>query len=125
VFRGTAGVDTAYLGFEIAPDKLGGSGTGTDLGWYVIIQEIEGAPRFGFDEGSDASTAFNTWNDAAWPMVGLTASGEYVSIGAKMLTPLAPGNLNWGGGSAHMASICLQRPVRLSIHASLLLPPKK
>ena len=125
VFRGTAGVDTAYLGFEIAPDKLGGSGTGTDLGWYVIIQEIEGAPRFGFDEGADGSPAFNTWNDAAWPMVGLTASGEYVSIGAKMLKPLAPGNLNWGGGSAHMASICLQRPVRLSIHASLLLPPKK
>jgi hypothetical protein len=124
VFRGTAGVDTAYLGFEIAPEALGGSGTGADLGWYVVIQEIEGAPRFGFDEPSDSSS-LNTWNDVAWPMVGLTASGDYVSIGTKMLNPATPGNLVWGGGSAHMASICLQRPVRLSIHASILLPPKK
>jgi len=122
VFRGTAGVDTAYLGFEIAPDALGGSGTGADLGWYVVIQEIEGAPRFGFDEV--APDQFNTWDDAAWPLVGLTAPDGYVSIGAKKLTPATPGNLTWGGGAAHMASICLQRPVRLSIHTSLLLPPR-
>jgi hypothetical protein len=124
VFRGTAGVDTAYFGFEIAPETLGGSGTGPDLGWYLVIQEIEGAPRFGFDDASDGATALNTWDDAAWPMVGLTAPGEYVSIAAKTLKPSTPGNLLWGGGAAHMASICLRRPVRLSIHASLLLPPK-
>jgi hypothetical protein len=124
VFRGTAGVDTAYLGFEIARETLGGSGTAADLGWYVVIQEIEGAPRFGFDESSAGTTGFNTWNDVAWPMVGLTAPGEYVSIAAKTLKPATPGHLLWGGGSAHMASICLQHPVRLSIHASLLLPPK-
>lgn len=124
VFRGSAGVDTAYLGFEVAPETLGGSGTGADLGWYVVIQEIEGAPRFGFDEASDGDGSFNTWNDLAWPMVGLTASGKYVSLGAKTLKPAAPANLIWCGGSAHMASICLQRPVRLSIHGSLLLPPK-
>jgi hypothetical protein len=124
VFRGTAGVDTAYLGFEIAPDALGGSGTGTDLGWYVVIQEIEGAPRFGFDEPSDGNSSFTIWDDVAWPMVGLTAQGEYVSLAAKTLKPATPGNLIWGGGSAHMASICLQRPVRVAIHASLLLPPR-
>jgi hypothetical protein len=122
VFRGTAGVDTAYLGFEIAPEVLGGSGRGTDLGWYLVIQEIEGAPRFGFDEGTPDK--LNTWNDAAWGLVGLTAPGGYVSLAAKKLNPATPANLVWGGGSAHMASITLQRPVRVSIHASLLLPPK-
>lgn len=122
VFRGTAGVDTAYLGFEIAPEVLGGSGRGTDLGWYLVIQEIEGAPRFGFDEGTPDK--LNTWNDAAWGLVGLTAPGGYVSLAAKNLNPATPANLVWGAGSAHMASITLQRPVRMSIHASLLLPPK-
>jgi hypothetical protein len=122
VFRGTAGVDTAYLGFEIAPESLGGAGTGANLGWYLVIQEIEGAPRFGFDEGTPDK--LNTWNDAAWGLVGLTTPGGYVSIAAKKLTPATPANLIWGGGSAHMASITLQRPVRVSIHASLLLPPK-
>jgi hypothetical protein len=124
VFRGTAGVDTAYLGFEMSPEVLGGSGTAADPGWYVVIQEIEGAPRFGFDELADDLSPFGTWNDAAWPMVGLTGSGAYVSIAAKKLTPGSPSNLVWGAGSAHMAAIALQRPVRLSIHASLLLPPK-
>ena len=121
VFRGTAGVDTAYLGFDIAPDVLRGSGSPADLGWYVVIQEIEGAPRFGFDEG--VPDKLTTWNDAAWGLVGLTTGG-YVSIAAKKLAPSSPANLVWGGGAAHMASITLQRPVRLSIHASLLLLPK-
>jgi hypothetical protein len=122
VFRGTAGVDTAYLGFEIAPEILGGSGQGADLGWYLVIQEIEGTPRFGFDEGTPDK--LNTWNDAAWGLVGLTAPGGYVSLAAQKLAPATPANLVWGAGSAHMASITLQRPVRVSIHASLLLPPK-
>jgi hypothetical protein len=120
IFRGTAGVDTAYLGFEIAPEQLAGSDT--DLGWYVVIQEIEGAPRFGFDEL--APDTFTTWDDAAWPLVGLTVPEGYVSISAKKLTPATPKNLVWGGGAAHMASICLRRPIRVSIHASLLVPPK-
>jgi hypothetical protein len=120
IFRGTAGVDTAYLGFQIAPEQLAGSGA--DLGWYVVIQEIEGAPRFGFDEGAPDKLA--TWNDAAWPLIALSAPQGYVSIGGKKLSPTQPKNLVWGGGSAHMASICLQRPIRVSIHASLLLPPK-
>lgn len=122
VFRGTAGIDTAYLGFEIAPETLGGSGTGADLGWYFVIQEIEGAPRFGFEEGTPDK--LNTWNDAAWGLVGLTAPGGYVSIASQKLMPATPANLIWGGGSAHMASIALRRPVRISIHGSLLLPPK-
>jgi hypothetical protein len=120
LFRGTAGVDTAYLGFNMPPEQLGG--TGADLGWYLIIQEIEGAPRFGFDEG--APEALTTWNDVGWPLVGLTEPEGYVSIGTKKLAPAQPKNLVWGGGSAHMASISLQRPIRVSIHASLLLPPK-
>jgi hypothetical protein len=124
VFRGTAGVDTAYLGFEIEPTALGGSGTGTELGWYLVIQEIEGAPRFGLDDASEGANALNAWNDLAWGMVGLTASREYVSIVGKTVKPAAPENLIWGGGSAHMGSICLRRPVRVSIHASLLLPTK-
>ena len=50
VFRGPAGLDTAYFGFEITPEDLA-----SDPGWYVVIQELSGAVRFGFDEeGPDA-----------------------------------------------------------------------
>jgi hypothetical protein len=121
VFRGVAGVDTAYLGFEIAPEAMAGSQA--DPGWYLVIQEREGAPRFGFHELPEP--ALTTYNDVAWPQVSLTTDGNYVSLAGTKVTPSNPGAFAWGGGAANMAAICLQKPVRVSIHGSLLEPPKK
>ena len=115
VFRGPAGLDTAYFGFEITPEDLA-----SDPGWYVVIQELSGAVRFGFDEEGAAPMA--TWNDLAWPMVGV--AGGYVAVAKEKPAPAQPEGLVWGTDSAQMAGISLQRPIRLSIHTSLLLPEK-
>jgi len=115
VFRGPAGLDTAYFGFEITPEDLA-----SDPGWYVVIQELSGAVRFGLDE--EGTAPMTTWNDLAWPMVGVT--GGYVAIAKEKPAPADPEGLVWGKDSAHMAGISLQRPIRLSIHTSLLLPEK-
>ena len=115
VFRGPAGLDTAYFGFEITPEDLA-----SDPGWYVVIQELSGAVRFGFDE--EGTTPMKTWNDLAWPMVGM--AGGYVAVEKEKPAPAQPEGLVWGRDSAHMAGISLQRPIRLSIHTSLLLPEK-
>lgn len=113
VFRGHAGLDTAYFGFEVDPGDLR-----ADPGWYIVIQELAGAAKFGFDEDGPAAPA--TWNDVAWPAVGV-ASG-YVAASRTTPAPAHPAGLVWGASSAHMAGISLQRPIRLAIHTSLLLP---
>ncbi len=115
VFRGPAGLDTAYFGFEITPEDLA-----SDPGWYVVIQELSGAVRFGLDE--EGTDPMETWSDLAWPMVAV--EGGYVAVDKKNPAPADPENLVWERDSAHMAGITLQRPIRLSIHTSLLLPEK-
>ena len=62
-FRGTAGLDTAYFGFPIDEASLRAG-----LGWYLVIQELVGAVRFGLDE--EATTPMRTWNDLGWTAVG-------------------------------------------------------
>jgi hypothetical protein len=111
VFRGSAGLDTAYLGFELAPTDLT-----ADLGWYVVIQELPHAPRFGFDE--DGPTTLASWNDLSWPRV--SAPSGYVISDPAPPAPASNADLHWAFDSAHMAGISLQHPIRVSIHSSLL-----
>lgn len=113
VFRGSAGVDTAYLGFEVTPEDLAAA-----PGWYVVIQEQPGAAKFGFDE--EASETIFTWNDVGWPSVAV--EGGYLTAAGRTPQPAQPAGLVWRKGAAHMAGITLQRPIRLAIHSSLLLP---
>lgn len=116
VFRGVAGTDTAYFGFEIPPGKIAGSAN--DPGYYFTIQQREGSATFGFDE--QASGPLNTWDDLAWPLVA--APNGYVAAGQKSPAPASPGTLRWGTSGAQMAAICFQKPLRISIHGSLLIP---
>ncbi|MFZ4573786.1 MAG: hypothetical protein ACOYN0_05270 [Phycisphaerales bacterium] len=113
VFRGAAGVDTAYFGFEMTPEAMAAA-----PGWYVVIQELAGAAKFGFDE--EASQTISTWNDIGWPSVAV--AGGYVAAAARTPQPAQSAGMVWRKNGAHMAGIALQRPIRLSIHASLLLP---
>jgi len=112
-FRGTAGLDTAYFGFPIDEASLR-----TGLGWYLVIQELVGAVRFGLDE--EATTPMRTWNDLGWTSVA--EQHGYVDATPAPAPPPTAGGLAWGADAAHMAGICMQRPVRVSIHTSLLLP---
>ena len=113
VFRGSAGLDTAYFGFNLTPADIM-----IEPGYYFVIQELSGAPRFGLDENT--TEIFNTWNDLAWSQVEV--AGGYISVAAKKPVPAQPRGLEWGKDSAHMAAIVMQRPLRVSIHTSLLMP---
>ncbi len=112
-FRGAAGLDTVYIGFPVDRATLTAG-----LGWYLVIQELVGAVRFGLDEAT--TTPVRSWNDLGWPSV--QAPTGYIDTAVAPDPPAAPGSLTWGANAAHMAGIFLQRPVRLSIHLSLLLP---
>lgn len=113
-FRGFAGLETAYFGFAVDEATLRAG-----LGWYLVIQELVGAVRFGLDE--ESVTPPRTWNDLGWSSVA--AANGYVDATQTPPVPAAPAGLTWGADAAHMAGICLQRPIRLSIHTSQLLPP--
>ena len=118
IFRGQIGEDTTYVGFDLPAGQL--VGTAADPGWFVVIQERPGAPRFGFDVGPVGAERPATWSDFAWPHVPVTSG--FVSVAGAAPSPVDDGGRRWGENAAHMASIALQRPVRIAIHASLMIP---
>ena len=101
-------------------------------------------PKFGLDEtleseqGVDAVRDFSTltsfdWDPTYWgdlldpdlPDAQLAQALEElrhipVSPDNATVTQFAGDNARWGANSAHMAAICIQREVRLALHADAL-----
>jgi len=88
------------FGFALDADEVVGSDT--DPGWFVVIQEHAGEPRFGLDAGTAPAGA--AWLDATAPAPAT----------------LPTGGLTWGRNAAHVAGMLRRRPVRIAFHASRL-----
>jgi hypothetical protein len=107
VFRGSMQPDVTFFGFDLTVDQVTGTGTGDDQGYFIVIQEQPGEPRFGYDVG----TPLNEGSHLA------------VSFGAPAGSTTAS-NLHWGQNGAHVAAMLRQQPVRIAIHASQFLKKK-
>ena len=55
-------------------------------------------------------------------VVGSATAHDDNDAGQPVFETIEPGNVTWGSHAANMAWITLQRPVRVSIHASEMLP---
>ncbi|WP_458190063.1 hypothetical protein [Haladaptatus sp. NG-WS-4] len=134
VFRGTIGPDITFLGFDLTREEAFGTTTDTtDLGWFFLLEEPPGEPRFGLDEPDDTSYGKppSTWNDLTWGHLSPDGEYHYVKVGTtkpgtdpRGLTGKKLDDVTWGKNSAHMASITWQRPYRMAIHADDMIPPK-
>src|SRR5262249_61008597 len=81
-----------------APGHAGGA----VAGHYTVSQEQPPEPRFGLDGGTPAG------------------NGTHLRVSDGVPPGLPLNGLEWGRNSAHMAGIVRQQPVRIAIHASLL-----
>ena len=73
IFRAEIDPDIRFFGFDLTIDagarRRAPAGAGDDWGWYFVIQQIPGEPRFGMDIAfapDDDPTTPITWNDLAW-----------------------------------------------------------
>jgi hypothetical protein len=113
-WSGRLAEDTVYFGFPLTSAQMAG-GNG-DPGWYFCFEQSPMRPRFGLDE--TPVTTMTSWADLDWSQVE-TADGWLHLTPAPPVPPNA-GGLSWGGDSAQMAAILLQRPIRFAIHCSQL-----
>lgn len=133
--------DIYFLGFDLTVSvALGGSGENRNdpAGWFFVLRERPGEPRFGFDEKSD--TEIVVWNDLGWdrvPMDGQTIQpvpGVAPGIEIPATSPAGQGEKEaqraedvqvlWNNdvSAAELAYIMYQAPVMVAIHAAELLP---
>jgi hypothetical protein len=122
----------------------GGSGGDRDGGWFFVFEEAPTGPRFGLDigrrnqAGAPVNGAPTFWRNASWyhqvesadALAGLShaeATGRLAGGRARWYDdPEAPAGGQfeeaWGTDAAAMARITFQRPVRMLVHGSAMLP---
>jgi hypothetical protein len=136
--------DIYFFGFDLTVEEARG-GTGADPnddpGWFFVIKERPGEPRFGLD--IDQQPELNVWNDLSWQDVQPGPPGSYLQISnaTASLALVPPGgpeaeekleqyqedrNVSWNSSmsSADLAYVLFQAPVLVAVHASEMLAPR-
>jgi hypothetical protein len=131
--------DLYFLGFDLSEREARG-GTGANeadsAGWFFVIKERPGEPRFGFDNQSQPEIV--VWNDLGWdrvPMAGSfidplpgAAPGIAAAVPAgeeeKQEQHRDDQHVLWNNdvSAAELAYILYQAPVMVAVHAAEMLP---
>ena len=154
--------DIYFFGFDLTVcEARGGTGkasipvtgpcadegiTWDDPGWFFVVKERPGEPRFGLDIGDepslDAQGRVEVWNDLRWEdITPAVPESAYIQITAETRTLTAnqaleaedaektkqqqeDGHVSWSKdmSSAELAYILYQVPVLVAVHASEMLP---
>jgi hypothetical protein len=118
VFRGAIPPDMVFFGFALSKEEAT-----ANEGWYFVLAEHPTEPRFGFEPVAK-TLAPTIWNDLAWvradgsPEVAVLRN--HVDLSAPAPSPPL-GGAAWNGSAAQQAFIALRTPVRVALHASVLL----
>ncbi len=142
LYEAKADPDITFLGFDLTAEEAQG-GTGEDgdddPGWFFVIKERPGEPRFGLD--LEEADGLVTWSDLAWPAVS-DGIEPFLDVGggidALTLTAPDPNNageyeltqhpedvqITWGPAmnAAEIAYVLYQVPVLVAVHAREMLP---
>jgi hypothetical protein len=139
LYEAKIGPDITFFGFDLTSDEAKGDDgdvPNARPGWFFVLRERPGEPRFGFDMEREAGETIQTVNDLAWPDVGTPAHG-FVSATALSPLPLAPLGLDDDEkkpqrdddvlavqapvSAARWAYLLYQAPVMVAIHAAEML----
>jgi hypothetical protein len=129
-FKASVDPDIKFYGFDLTVDQARGASPPQaetdDWGYYFVIQQLPGEPRFGMDlafsPDDDPATPI-TWNDLAWSLFPDGQTFVDTEVPPQSFVPAGPGEAltQWGSDSARMASILLQAPVMIAVHAKEML----
>lgn len=151
IYEAQVDPDIYFFGFPLTVEEARGQlgdDPDDDPGYFFVIQEQPGEPRFGLDVG-EASPPPEVWNDLSWGHVGvaegevlrITGSTPSIPLDALELTGSGTGEdavkveqraeddqVPWNGSmnAADLAYILFQVPVLVAVHASDMIaqPPE-
>jgi len=123
LYKGEIQPDIKFFGFDLTIEQAKGTDISPDfpgdhLGWFFIIQEAPGQPRFGMDISFDQGSDGLSWDDLAW--TNFTPQPAFIkgSIHPNIHPPL---DNYWGADAAKMAYVLFQAPNMVAVHASEML----
>ncbi len=128
LYRADIAPDLKFFGFDLTARQARGDDPSpgfpaTDtLGWFFVIQEVPGEPRFGMDITFDPGSDGVTWDDLAWTNFP-TPNPGFIRV-APHPTGFSPTDNTpdkWATSSANMAYVLFQEPSMVAVHASEML----
>jgi hypothetical protein len=140
LYEAKADPDIYLLGFDLDADTA--RGEGGDLGWFFVLKERPGDPRFGLDDDPPGGPVpVEVWNDLSWGRVDPAGHG-FIRFDENTTVTLDPFNNDeddqekteqraddvqvtaWQPdvSAADAAYILFQAPVLVAIHAQEMLP---
>ena len=145
--------DIYFFGFDLTAEEAQGTTEGepSDLedgaGWFFVIKERPGEPRFGLDIGTTVVGELEVWNDMAWgnatpAVIAASANEKFLQITSatqsidvsnnpleddddeKLVQREEDKQFTWNKdmNSAELAYILFQAPVMVAVHGAEMLP---
>jgi hypothetical protein len=128
IFKAEIEPDIHFFGFNLTASVAKGSKLreDDDPGWFFVLQERPGEPRFGLDVVTDgAPPSITDWNKLAWDHLGDIDAINMIDLNTVPTTNIPASNpdraVNWGANAADMAYILYQDPVMVAFHAGDML----
>jgi hypothetical protein len=134
LYKAVVAPDIYLIGFDLSLDEIRGdprleetatarAAVGDKLGWFFVLQQAVGEPRFGLDTDPPIDPSPLVWDNLSWANLDVSA-GARIDVAKTFISP--PGGANsgglvWGSNAADMASILYQEPVMVAIHGREML----
>ena len=134
LYRARVAPDIHFIGFDLTLEEARGDPRldetaaakaavgGGDLGWFFVLQEVIGEPRFGMDVDPPTEPGANKWDNLSWTNIDLSG-GAAVDV-AKPFASQPSGaddGVQWNTNAADMAFILYQEPVMVAVHGRNML----
>ncbi|HEV7509948.1 MAG TPA: hypothetical protein VGS07_34065 [Thermoanaerobaculia bacterium] len=134
LYRARVAPDIHFIGFDLTLDDVRGDSRLDEtaaaraavdpkkLGWFFVLQEVVGEPRFGLDVAPPVKPEASQWDNLSWVHLDLSG-GQAIDV-LKALKPGLTGvteGVTWGANAADMAFILYQKPVMVAIHGRNML----
>ncbi len=134
LYKARIAPDVHFLGFDLTFEEVRGdtrldetaearATVGDNTGWFFVIQEAVGEPRFGLDVAAPVEPSAQTWDNLAWENVDLTG-GHAIDVSKAFVSQPAgtdTGGVSWGTHAADMAYVLYQDPVLVAVHGRHML----
>jgi len=122
LFKAEIEPDLQFIGLNLTAGEARGSANVADAdpGWFIVLQERPGEPRFGLDLSDNTPKVPTKWDDLAWEHLGALHALNYIDLAQAPTTSIAPGpdeDIAWGRDAADMAYVLYQVPVMVAFHA--------
>jgi hypothetical protein len=130
LYKASVDPDIHFIGFDLSLEEVQGHPTLTEtaeakaatpankLGWFFVLKEVVGEPRFGLDEHSPDEPGDVRWDNLSWDNLG-AADVKVIDVARPFASD--PGGsqtegVEWGTNAADMAVILYQKPVLVAFH---------